>query len=1041
MIHQIIRFSVYHRWLVLLLTILVLGGGWWSFQHLPIDAVPDITNIQVQINTPVQGLDPEEVERTITYRIETAMGGLPRVSQVRSMTRFDLSQVTVVFEDGTDIYLARQWVNERLQEVMGDLPSLAKPRLGPVTTGLGEILHYRIESDSPASGEARIKQLMELRALQEFYIKPRLLTTQGVADVGTIGGYQRQFLVQPIPEAMVYYGIHFDDIAEALEKINRNVGSGYLEQTAEQFVVQGVGRLKDLEQIKQVPVKLLESLKTIHIGDIAKVREGPDLRMGAALVDGHEAVMGTVMMLIGENSREVSQLAADKIREIEKELPGGIYLEILYNRSHLVNATLSTVEHNLVYGAILVTLVLLLLLGNFRAALITALTIPFSLLMTFLIMKPLGFSGNLMSLGALDFGIIVDGVVIVIDNCVRKLQEQRVLLSRPLEDKEFKETIVEGASQVRAAAGFGELIILIAFAPIFAFSGIEGKMFIPMAATFMIALFAALLLSFTTAPALASLLLKGRIREKEPRLMAFLRRIYLPVLNNLLRFPRMALSAAAILIVASILIFTRFGAEFIPQLDEGSLVLQFVRPSGISLKESIALQKVSEEIIGEFPEVETVFSKIGTADVATDPMPIYLVDTFITFKGFPDDKKFLKKKPEVIVKMVAQLKAEVPGQRMLITQPIAMRFNELLEGVRADISLKIFGEDLDTLKDLSEHAESLIRKIPGAGEVESDLPGKSPLLRIKPREEFLQRLGISPYEILETITIAIGGKMVGWIYEGIRYFPLVIRLEEELRSNVEALEKIPVGIFTNKTLPLGQLTELEFEEMFGTILREQGKRRVAVLINAEDRDTAGLVKEAKVSLQDNLSLPPGYHLEWGGNFKNLLEARKRLVLLAPGVLLLVILMIYTAFRNYLQTILILLCIPFSWVGGVLNMILMDIPFSISAGVGFVALSGISVLNGLVLTNFYNDLKASGLQGLDLVQKGALVRLRPVVMTALVEIFGFLPMMLSTGIGAEVQRPLATVVIGGIFSSMILTLLLLPVLYRMLEDKIWKAERI
>lgn len=1039
MINRIIHFSVYHRWMVLLLTMLVLAAGYWSFRHLPIDAVPDITNVQVQINTPVHGLDPEEVERTITYRIETAMGGLPQVNQVRSMTRFDLSQVTVVFDDNTDIYLARQWVNERLQEVMGDLPAMAKPRLGPVTTGLGEILHYRVDVPTPALGQKRIDQLMDMRALQEFYIKPRLLTVDGVADVGSIGGYQRQFLVQPNPEAMVYFGIHFDDISEALEKINRNVGSGYLQQTAEQFVVQGVGRLEGVEQIKQVPVKLLESLKTIHIGDIAQVREGPDLRMGAALVNGHEAVIGTVMMLIGENSREVSEAAARKIAEIQKELPSGIQLEILYNRSDLVNATLSTVEHNLVYGAILVTVILMLLLGNLRAALITALTIPFSLLMTFLIMKPLGFSGNLMSLGALDFGIIVDGVVIVIDNCVRKLQEAKVRLGRSLDDKEFKDTIVAGAVQVRAAAGFGELIILIAFAPVFAFTGIEGKMFMPMAGTFMIALFSALILSFTTAPALASLFLRGRIAEREPRLMAGLKRIYLPVLNGLLRFPKIAISAAVILIISSVLTFTRLGAEFIPQLDEGSLVLQFLRPAAISLDESIALQQVSEEIIGEFPEVETVFSKVGTADVATDPMPIYLVDTFITFKGFPDDKAFLKKKSQLVDNMVVTLKAQVPGQRVLVTQPIAMRFNELLEGVRSDISLKIFGADLEVLKALSQQAEDSLRELPGVGEVEADLPGKSPLLRIKPREDFLQRLGISPYETLETIAIAIGGKMVGWVYEGIRYFPLVIRLEEEVRSNVEALEEIPVGIFTNKTLPLGELAEFGFEEMFGTILREQGKRRVAVLINAEGRDTAGLVKAAQESLQGSLSLPPGYHMEWGGNFKNLIKARNRLALAAPLVLLLVVLMIYTAFRNYLQTLLILLCVPFSWVGGVLNMLIMDIPFSISAGVGFMALSGISVLNGLVLSNFYNDLKASGVSGLELVRSGALIRLRPVVMTALVEIFGFLPMMLSTGIGAEVQRPLATVVIGGILSSMVLTLLLLPILYRMLEQRVWPTR--
>lgn len=1037
MIARVIRFSVRHAWTVLFLTLIVLAGGWWSFLRLPIDAVPDITNIQVQINTPIQGLVPEEVERTITFPIETAMAGIPSVVQVRSLTRFDLSQVTVVFQDGTDIYRARQWVNERLQEVGTELPPQAKPKLGPVTTGLGEIIHYRLEAEKPAEGEARIAELMQLRALQEFYLKPRLLTVKGVADIGTIGGYQRQFLVQPIPERMATYGIHFDDIVEALEKTNRNVGSGYLQRKDEQFVVQGVGRLESLEAIGQVPVRTLESFRIVRIADIAEVREGPGLRMGAALVNGRESVIGTVMMLIGENSRTVALAAAQKIAEVEKELPEGIRLEILYNRSDLVNATLRTVTHNLLFGAALVIFILLLLLGNLRAAAITALTIPFALLMTFLFMKPLGLSGNLMSLGALDFGIIVDGVVIVLDNCVRLVEGRARALGRPLSRIELKETVADAAIQVRTAAGFGELIILLVFAPIFAFSGVEGKMFIPMAATFMLALFSALILSFTAAPALASLLLSRRAADREPRLMSWIRGAYLPLLNGTLRFPRAALAGALFLVTASLFIFFRLGGEFIPRLNEGSLLFQFVRPPGISLQESIAQQEVSERVILGFPEVLNVFSKIGTADVATDPMPINLVDTFVMIRGFPEKSRQSEKSlRELTERMKGRLEAEVPRQEILVTQPIAMRFNELLEGVRSDISLKIFGEDLETLSSLAEKAASLIEGVPGVSEVETDIQGKSPLLRMEPRPEVLRELGISSHEILETIDIAIGGRKVGAIFEGVRHFPLVIRLKEEMRSNLEALKQIPVGIFANKTMPLGELATLRFEEMFGTILREQGKRRAAVLINSEDRDVENLVTEARSVIEKNLSLPEQYFMEWGGNFKNLLEARRRLVFLTPLVLGLVVLMIYAAFRNFLQTFVILLCIPFAWVGAIFNMVVMKIPFSLSAGVGFVALSGIAVLNGLVLTGFYNDLRKQGLKGEEWVRRGALVRLRPVLMTALVEIFGFLPMMLSQGVGAEVQRPLATVVIGGIFSSMILTLLLLPVLYRLLENKIF-----
>lgn len=1043
LIARVIHFSVYNRGIVLLLTFLAAALGWYSFQILPIDAVPDITNVQVQINAPVDGLAPEEIERGITFPIESAMSGIAGVTEVRSITRFGLSQVTVVFKDEVDIYRARQSVSERLQAVIADLPKNVRPQLGPISTGLGEIYHYTIEAENIAIGEARTVQLMELRALQDWFVKPRLRTVEGIAEVNTIGGFERQYHVQPDPRLMARYGIHFSDIQDGLEKANQNVGGGYVQQSAEQFLVQAVGLFKSEEDIKKVPIRTLENLRTITIGDIAKVGLGKELRTGSALVGGKEAVLGTVLMLSGENSRTVSLRVAERMKEINGALPKGYKIESLYSRSDLVNATLGTVEHNLLMGAGLVVLVLLLLVGNIRAALITAITIPLSLLITFIVMNYFGISGNLMSLGALDFGIIVDGAVIVLDNCVRVVRDRTRSLARSLTKEELQRAVYEASIEIRTAAGFGELIIVVVFLPLFALVGIEGKMFRPMAATFSIAVMAALALSFTTAPALASLILKGNVKDSEPKLMLWIRDVYARFLDKSLVKRKLTLISGVSAVILGAVLFSTLGGEFLPQLDEQSMVVQFVRPVNISLDQSTRMQELSDKIIKDFPEVEHVFTRIGTSEVATDPMGVNLSDTYVTLKSknqWPKANGSRRTKAELMEAVLARLNAEIPGQRGMLSQPIQMRFNELLEGTRADVSVKVFGEDMDSLAEVTKEIAAVISKVPGAGDVEVEIKGKSPVLRVEPKDGILKTLGVSSREVLETIGIALGGEESGYLYDGVKRYPILIRLSEKERSDLDSIRELPVGIMSNATIPLSEAANVSFAETYGSISREQTKRRAAVMINPRGRDTESFVEEAQKAVTDQVTLPSGYYLEWGGNFKNLQEARARLLILTPIALLLVLMMIYAAFQNVVETVLIFVCVPLALVGGVLGLILNGLPFSISAGVGFIALSGIAVLNGVVLMHFFNDLRKRGLAGETLVREGTSIRLRPVLMTALVDIFGFLPMMLSSGVGAEVQKPLASVVIGGIVSSTLLTLIVLPTLYCIFEKRIVHHEK-
>lgn len=1044
MINRLIHFSVFHRNIIFAFVAILVIGGIYSFQHLPIDAVPDITNNQVQVNTTIEGLVPEEIERTITFPVESSMRGIAGVEQVRSITRFGLSQVTVVFKDNVDVYRARQLVSERLQGVLGELPSGAESKLGPISSGLGEIYQYVLDFETvETDSEKRLEQLMEVRALQDWFVKPRLLTVEGVAEVNTSGGYERQYHVQPDPVKMASYRVHFGEILEALKRVNRNVGGGYVEQTAEQFLVQGVGLLKTPADIRDVPVKTLDSFRAITIGDIAEVKLGRELRTGAATYNGNEVVLGTVMMLLGENSRTVSTRVNEKMSEIRTSLPKGVYLKTVYNRSDLVNATLGTVEHNLFFGASLVVFILLFLLGNVRAAVVTALTIPFALLFTFLVMKPLGISGNLMSLGALDFGIIVDGTVIVLDNCVRYIHEQSKRLGRRLSRAEIQQAVYQATVEIRVAAGFGELIIVMVFLPVFALTGIEGKMFIPMASTFAIAVVGALILSFTVAPALASLLLSGASEDKEPKAMVFARKLYLPLLEKALSKKRITLGFAGGAVILGMVLFMTRGAEFLPQLSEGSFAFHMIRPVNASLSQSIDYQLKADQLVKEFSEVDEVFSRIGTSEVATDPMGVNVSDSYIILKPREEWERqglFKKTYQDLVSEIVAKLEKHLPGQNYLASQPIQMRFNELLEGTRADVAVKVYGPDLKMNMDLSKKIQAVVSTVEGAGDVEVDLAGTSPVLRIEPRDRELRSFGANLGDVLETISVALGGEEAGYIFQGDRKFPIVVRLNQAQRSDLETIRQLPVGLPGNATTDLASMTDLRFEETFGSVTRENSSRRSAVLINLRGRDVESFVTEAQAKVESEIRLPQGYYVEWGGNFKNLNKAKERLLILTPVALALVLMMIYAAFGSVAQTLLIFSCVPFALVGGVINLILLGLPFSISAGIGFIALSGIAVLNGVVLVNYFNHLRSEGLSGFELVQKATSIRLRPVLMTALVAIFGFIPMMLSTGIGSEVQRPLATVVIGGIVSSTLLTLIVLPVLYLVFEKYMKKFKQ-
>ncbi|MEN9395915.1 MAG: hypothetical protein RLZ81_445 [Pseudomonadota bacterium] len=1049
MLERLIRFAIAHRWLMLILTLGLSALGVWSFQQLPIDATPDITNVQVQINTEAPGYSPLESEQRVTFPIETALAGLPRLDYTRSLSRYGLSQVTVVFEDGTDIYFARQQVAERLQQARSQLPGGLEPELGPVATGLGEIFMYTVEADSGALREdGNPWTPTDLRTLQDWVVRPQLRNVRGVTEVNTIGGFARQIHITPDPAKLVAYGFTLQDVLAAIAANNQNIGAGYIERNGQQYLVRVPGQVASIEALGNIVLDRREGVP-IRVRDVASVGEGPELRTGAATQDGKEVVLGTVFMLIGENSRTVAQATAARLQEVAKSLPPGVDVHPVYDRTALVDRTIATVEKNLVEGALLVIAVLFLLLGNIRAALITAAVIPVAMLMTITGMVRSGVSGNLMSLGALDFGLIVDGAVIIIENCLRRFGERQHELGRLLSREERFDLTAEATAEVIRPSLFGVAIITAVYLPVFALTGIEGKMFHPMAFTVVLALTAAMLLSLTFVPAAVAAFLGGRVQEKENRVLQWARRAYEPALDWALRLRWAVLAAAAVLVVLSGMLASRMGSEFIPSLDEGDIALHALRIPGTSLSQAVEMQSLLEARIKQFPEVERVFGKLGTAEVATDPMPPSVADTFLMMKpreAWPDPRK---PKAQLVAEIEAAVK-QLPGNNYEFTQPIQMRMNELISGVRADVAVKLYGDDLATLVEVGERLEAVTKAIDGAADVKLEQATGLPLLTITPKPEALVRYGLNPVAVQEAVATAVGGSVAGQYFEGDRRFELVVRLPEALRSDPARLADLPIPLPTEArnadelsqpatwasggpgVVPLRELADIAITEGPNQINRENGKRRVVVTANVRGRDLGGFVAELRQRVAAEVEVPAGYWVDYGGTFEQLIAASQRLSVVVPVTLLLIFGLLFMAFGSGRDALVIFSGVPLALTGGVLALWLRDLPLSISAGVGFIALSGVAVLNGVVMIAFIRKLRLDGDRLEDAIRDGALGRLRPVLMTALVASLGFIPMAFNVGAGAEVQRPLATVVIGGIVSSTLLTLLVLPALYRLIH---------
>lgn len=1038
LLERIISGSIRFRWSVLGLVLLSIAIGVWSFQRLPIDATPDITNVQVQINTEAPGFTPLEAESRITFPVETAIAGLPGLHYTRSISRYGLSQVTAVFKDGTDIYFARQLVNERLQGARDQLPDGITPEMGPIATGLGEIFMYTLEADPGArkpDGTAYTAE--DLRTLQDWVIRPQLRNTPGVTEVNSIGGFVRQYHVTPHPAKLSAYGLTMQEIVTALEENNANIGAGYVERYGEQYLIRVPGQASAIEDLKKIVVAGRSGMP-IRIADVADVGLGEELRTGAATENGREVVLGTVFMLAGENSRVVARAAAERLAEAAKALPPGVEAVAVYDRTDLVERTIRTVEKNLLEGALLVIVVLFLLLGNIRAALITAAVIPLSMLLTVTGMVQSKVSGNLMSLGALDFGLIVDGAVIIVENCLRRLGEAQHRLGRLLDRDERFAITATAASEVIRPSLFGVTIITLVYVPIFALTGVEGKMFHPMAITVVMALTAALVLSLTFVPAAVAMFVTGKVEEKDSRLMSWARRLYAPALDAALRFRLAMVAGAVVLIAVSGFAASRMGSEFIPNLDEGDIALHALRIPGTSLGQALQMQQALEAKLAPFPEVERIVTKIGTAEVATDPMPPSVADTFIMLKDRSDWPDPRKPRAQLVAEMQAAAEA-VPGNNYEFTQPIQMRFNELLSGVRADVAVKIFGDDLDELLRLGDAVEGVVNGIAGAADVGIEQITGLPVLQITPDRAALARYGLNISDVQDVVSISMGGRTAGQIFDGDRRFDIVVRLPESLRRDVDRIGRLRVPLPASEAaprefVPLENLAEIEVVIGPNQISREDGKRRVVVTANVRGRDLGSFVNELRDRVAAEVEIPSGYWVSYGGTFEQLISAAQRLQLVVPAALLLILGLLYALFRSWRDVAIVFSGVPLALTGGVAALLLRGLPLSISAGVGFIALSGVAVLNGLVMLSFIRQLRADGV-GLDAaIREGALTRLRPVLMTALVASLGFVPMAFNVGAGAEVQRPLATVVIGGILSSTILTLLVLPALYRLVHGK-------
>lgn len=1039
MFERLIQFAIEQRIIVLLAVLLMAGVGIASYQKLPIDAVPDITNVQVQINSAAAGFSPLETEQRITFPIETAMAGLPGLQQTRSLSRSGLSQVTVIFKDGTDLFFARQLVNERLQVAREQLPAGIDTAMGPISTGLGEIFLWTVEAKDGALKEDGTPYTpTDLRVIQDWIIKPQLRNVPGVAEINTIGGFAKEYQIAPDPKRLAAYNLTLNDLVTALERNNANVGAGYIERSGEQLLIRAPGQLASIDDIANIVITSSDGTP-IRVRNVAQVDIGREMRTGAATENGREVVLGTVFMLIGENSRSVSQAVAKKLEEINRSLPEGVVAVTVYDRTHLVEKAIATVKKNLFEGALLVVAVLFLFLGNIRAALITAMVIPLAMLFTFTGMFTNKVSANLMSLGALDFGIIVDGAVVIVENAIRRLAHAQQRHGRLLTRSERLHEVFAAAKEARRALIFGQLIIMVVYLPIFALTGVAGKMFHPMAFTVVIALLGAMILSVTFVPAAIALFVTGKVKEEENFVMRSARRVYAPVLDWVMARRPLVFGLAVLTIVASGAVASRMGSEFIPSLSEGDFAQQALRVPGTSLTQSVQMQQQLEKtLMAQVPEIERVFARTGTAEIASDPMPPNISDSYVMLKPkaqWPDPGK----SRETLIGDIQRASAIVPGSAYELSQPIQLRFNELISGVRSDVAVKVFGDDMDVLNKTAGEIAETLQKLSGASEVKVEQTSGLPVLTINIDRDKAARFGLNVGDVQDTIAVAVGGRQAGTLYEGDRRFDMVVRLSDALRTDIDGLSRLLIPVPGNASGQLGfialsQVASLDLVLGPNQISRENGKRLVIVSANVRGRDIGSFVEDAEAALIAQVKVPAGYWTTWGGQFEQLKEASDRLRIVVPVALLLVFGLLFMMFNNLKDGLLVFTGIPFALTGGIMALWLRDIPLSISAGVGFIALSGVAVLNGLVMIAFIRNLREEGRSLSVAIHEGALTRLRPVLMTALVASLGFIPMALATGTGAEVQRPLATVVIGGIISSTLLTLLVLPALYQWAHRK-------
>ncbi|MGH8448378.1 CusA/CzcA family heavy metal efflux RND transporter [Pseudomonas sp.] len=1042
MFERLIQFAIEQRIIVLLAVLLMAGVGIASYQKLPIDAVPDITNVQVQINSAAAGFSPLETEQRITFPIETAMAGLPGLQQTRSLSRSGLSQVTVIFKDGTDLFFARQLVNERLQVAREQLPEGIETAMGPISTGLGEIFLWTVEAEEGAlKDDGTPYTPTDLRVIQDWIIKPQLRNVPGVAEINTIGGFAKEYQIAPDPKRLAAYNLTLGDLVTALERNNANVGAGYIERSGEQLLIRAPGQVASIDDIANIVITTSDGTP-IRVRNVAQVEIGRELRTGAATENGREVVLGTVFMLIGENSRTVSQAVAKKLEEINRSLPEGVVAVTVYDRTNLVEKAIATVKKNLFEGALLVVAVLFLFLGNIRAALITAMVIPLAMLFTFTGMFTNKVSANLMSLGALDFGIIVDGAVVIVENAIRRLAHAQHRHGRLLTRSERLHEVFAAAKEARRALIFGQLIIMVVYLPIFALTGVAGKMFHPMAFTVVIALLGAMILSVTFVPAAIALFVTGKVKEEENLVMRTARRAYAPVLDWVMARRSVVFGLAVLTIIASGAVASRMGSEFIPSLSEGDFAQQALRVPGTSLTQSVQMQQQLEKtLIAQVPEIERVFARTGTAEIASDPMPPNISDSYVMLKP-KDQWPNPKKSREAIIADIQRASAIVPGSAYELSQPIQLRFNELISGVRSDVAVKVFGDDMAVLNKTAEEIAETLKKLTGASEVKVEQTSGLPVLTINIDRDKAARFGLNVGDVQDTIAVAVGGRQAGTLYEGDRRFDMVVRLSDALRTDIDGLSRllIPVPAMAGNGatqlgfIALSQVASLDLVLGPNQISRENGKRLVIVSANVRGRDIGSFVEEAEAAIGAQVKVPAGYWTTWGGQFEQLKEASERLRIVVPVALLLVFGLLFMMFNNLKDGLLVFTGIPFALTGGIMALWLRDIPLSISAGVGFIALSGVAVLNGLVMIAFIRNLREEGRSLSTAVNEGALTRLRPVLMTALVASLGFIPMALATGTGAEVQRPLATVVIGGIISSTLLTLLVLPALYQWAHRK-------